>query len=89
MNQIKEELAGWNESFLKESMPMDAVDFSFWVIGILPLDDLMKLHLVKMDNAIQRMRCQLSILKRVCSFFSGFDSLKKNSISLVCHDVKR
>ena len=49
-------------------MPQDATEFSFWVAGNLPLDDGLKLHLLKMDSAIQRLRCELSIMKKVVKF---------------------
>ena len=65
MTKVREELQSWNETLKEENMPKDPTDFSFWVAGNLPLDDGLKLHLLRIDSAIQRLRCELSIMQRV------------------------
>jgi len=46
-------------------MPCDPSEFSFWVAANLLLDDAFRLHLLTIDSAIQRLRCELSIMRRV------------------------
>ena len=65
MQRVKKELHSWNETLKEETMPHDAVEFSFWVAGNLPLDDRMKIYLLNIDSAVQRLRCELSIMQRV------------------------
>ena len=65
MELIKAELRGWNATLRPEQMPRDPVDFSFWVAGMLPLDDMMKVNLLAIDNAVQRMRYELSLIQKV------------------------
>ena len=65
MRQVKEELRSWNDTLKPENLPKDPTDFSYWVAGNLPLDDGLKLHLMTIDSAEQRLRCELSIMKRV------------------------
>ena len=65
MKKIKTELQSWNQTLSSDKMPGDASDFSFWVAGSLPLDDNLKLHLLQIDSAVQRLRCELSIMQKV------------------------
>ena len=65
MEQVKKELYSWNETLQPEHMPKDPSEFSYWVAGNLPLDDGLKLHLLRIDSAIQRLRCELSIMQKV------------------------
>ena len=65
MQQVRDELASWNETLRPEQVPTDPTELSFWVAGNLPLDDNLKLHLLTIDSAIQRLRCELSIMQRV------------------------
>ena len=51
--------------YLFLQMPSEPVEFSYWVAGNLPLDDSMKLHLLRIDSAIQRLRCELNIMQKV------------------------
>ena len=46
-------------------MPDDATDLSYWVTQNLPLDDSLRLHLLSINNAIQRLRCALSMIIKV------------------------
>ena len=65
MAKVKSEILSWNDSISEEHMPTEPSAFSFWVAGNLPLEDGLKLHLLKLDNAVQRLRCELSIMERV------------------------
>ncbi|KAK2180255.1 hypothetical protein NP493_452g04005 [Ridgeia piscesae] len=64
MSRIRKELQSWNETLRPESMPCDPSEFSFWVAANLLLDDAFRLHLLTIDSAIQRLRCELSIMRR-------------------------
>ena len=75
MYRVKEELQSWNETLRVDNVPQDPTEFSFWVAGNLPLDDGMKLHLLKIDSAVQRLRCELSIMQRVSYSFLYRDLL--------------
>lgn len=65
MGRVKEELLSWNETLHPESMPADATEFSFWLAANLPLDDGLKLRLLRIDSAVQRLRFELSVMQRV------------------------
>lgn len=69
MTLIKDELHSWNATLRPGGMPRDPVDFSWWVAAMLPLHDAMKLNLLAIDNAVQRMRCELSIMRQ-CAVLS-------------------
>ena len=69
MREVQEELKSWNDTLNPDKLPKDPTDFSYWVAGNLPLDDRLKLHLMTIDCAQQRLRCELSIMKRVCVTF--------------------
>jgi len=65
MRMINAELNSWNESFDLENTPKEASEFSFWVAGVLPLDDATKLELLQTDCSIQRLMSELKLMKRV------------------------
>lgn len=54
-------------SFLSSCHPSvcSASDFSYRVAACLPIDDALRLHLLKIGSAIQRLRCELDIMDRV------------------------
>lgn len=64
MKKIKAELQCWNRSLKSDCMPCNPVEFSFWVAANLPLNDNQKLSLLSLDNAIQRLHCELNILEK-------------------------
>ncbi|XP_014770294.1 protein cereblon isoform X1 [Octopus bimaculoides] len=66
IQRIRKELCSWNESLKTEVSGMDPVDFSYWVLQNLPLDDSRRIHLLSIDSAVQRLRCELSIMQN-CS----------------------
>lgn len=62
VRRTKSELQKWNETLSPEKMPDDATELSYWVTQNLPLDDSLRLHLLSLNNAIQRLRCALSMI---------------------------
>lgn len=43
-------------------------DFSFWVASNMPLDDLQRIGLLKIDSPVQRLRKELELLQKVLSY---------------------
>lgn len=54
-------------SFFPSSHPFTLLssDFSYRVAACLPIDDALRLQLLKIGSAIQRLRCELDIMDRV------------------------
>uniref|UniRef100_A0A8C9YXE6 Protein cereblon n=1 Tax=Sander lucioperca TaxID=283035 RepID=A0A8C9YXE6_SANLU len=67
MNRVKKQLHEWDENLKDESLPTNAVDFSYRVAACLPIDDALRLQLLKIGSAIQRLRCELDIMDRCTS----------------------
>lgn len=65
MKRIKTELKKWNDTLRPENLPKDPIKLSYWVTQNIPLDDSLKLHLLSINNAIQRLRCALHIMDKV------------------------
>jgi len=65
MSLVKKELQSWNETFSLESMPHDAIAFSYWVVSSLPLEDSKKITLLAVNSAVQRLRAELHIMRAV------------------------
>lgn len=53
-------------SSLSSSSARFLSDFSYRVAACLPIDDALRLQLLKIGSAIQRLRCELDIMDRVC-----------------------
>ena len=70
MELIKTELRSWNATLRSDQMPRDPVDFSFWVAGMLPLDNSMKINLLAIGNAVRRMRYELSLIQKVSGVYA-------------------
>lgn len=66
MQRTKQELHKWNETLRPENMPQDPIELSYWVTQNLPLDDGLRVNLLSIDSAVQRLRCALSIIEK-CS----------------------
>lgn len=66
VQKMKQRLNKWNESLQASRLSDDPIELSFWVCQNLPLDDSQKLNLLSLDNAVQRLRCALSIMEK-CS----------------------
>uniref|UniRef100_A0A3P9P9B6 Protein cereblon n=1 Tax=Poecilia reticulata TaxID=8081 RepID=A0A3P9P9B6_POERE len=67
MNRVKKQLHEWDENLKDDSLPTNAVDFSYRVAACLPIDDALRLQLLKIGSAIQRLRCELDIMDRCTS----------------------
>lgn len=65
VQNVKKELYQWNSSYVPERLPSHPVELSYWVIQNLPLDDDLRLNLMGIDSAVQRLRCSLSIVQKV------------------------
>lgn len=63
INRIRNELCNWNDTLKRDSNDLDPIDFSYWVLQNLPLDDSRRIHLLSIDSAVQRLRCELSIMQ--------------------------
>lgn len=68
MDKIRHELRSWNNAIKVETIPSDPVNFSFWVAANMPLDDSLRLSLLSKNSAVQRLICQLDILKKCTAF---------------------
>uniref|UniRef100_A0A2C9KJ22 Protein cereblon n=1 Tax=Biomphalaria glabrata TaxID=6526 RepID=A0A2C9KJ22_BIOGL len=58
--QIKAELHSWCPS----SLPPDPIDLSFWVAHNLPVNNDVRLRLLKFDSVVQRLRFGLSVIRK-------------------------
>ncbi|KAG5274962.1 hypothetical protein AALO_G00142070 [Alosa alosa] len=67
MKRVKKQLHEWDENLKDESLPTNAIDFSYRVAACLPIDDALRLQLLKIGSAIQRLRCELDIMDRCTS----------------------
>ena len=65
MADIKRELSSYNDTLALTCQSRDPTEFSFWLMANLPLDDQLKLHLLSLNNAVQRLRCEQAILHAV------------------------
>jgi len=45
------------------------LDFSYRVAACLPIDDALRIQLLKIGSAVQRLRCELDIMNKVSIFF--------------------
>ncbi|CDQ74716.1 unnamed protein product [Oncorhynchus mykiss] len=62
MNRVKRQLHEWDENLKDDSLPTNAIDFSYRVAACLPIDDALRLQLLKIGSAIQRLCCELDIM---------------------------
>ncbi|XP_063072482.1 protein cereblon isoform X2 [Engraulis encrasicolus] len=67
MTRVKRQLHEWDENLKDESLPTNAIDFSYRVAACLPIDDALRLQLLKIGSPIQRLRCELDIMDRCTS----------------------
>ncbi|KAK1161536.1 protein cereblon-like [Acipenser oxyrinchus oxyrinchus] len=67
MNRVKRQLHEWDENLKDDSLPSNAIDFSYRVAACLPIDDALRIQLLKIGSAIQRLRCELDIMDRCTS----------------------
>lgn len=60
-------------------------DFSYRVAACLPIDDALRLQLLKIGSAIQRLRCELDIMDRVRRGLREPSSLRSDMLSCCCN----
>uniref|UniRef100_A0A1E1XJP7 Protein cereblon n=1 Tax=Amblyomma sculptum TaxID=1581419 RepID=A0A1E1XJP7_AMBSC len=63
VSKIEAELRDWTENFATLSLPSDPCRFSYWVASSLLLDDKLRLEMLSYNNTVQRLRCELAILR--------------------------
>ncbi|XP_064823942.1 protein cereblon-like, partial [Oncorhynchus masou masou] len=62
MNRVKRQLHEWDENLKDDSLPTNTIDFSYRVAACLPIDVALRLQLLKIGSAIQRLCCELDIM---------------------------
>nr|DBA18447.1 TPA: hypothetical protein GDO54_016690 [Pyxicephalus adspersus] len=67
MERVKRQLHEWDENLRDDSLPANPIDFSYRVAACLPIDDSLRIQLLKIGNAIQRLRCELDIMSKCTS----------------------
>ncbi|XP_020824110.1 protein cereblon isoform X3 [Phascolarctos cinereus] len=67
MERVKRQLHEWDENLKDESLPSNPIDFSYRVAACLPIDDALRIQLLKIGSAIQRLRCELDIMNKCTS----------------------
>ena len=72
MQRMKQKLNKWNETIQAEKLTDDPVELSFWVCKNLPLDDSQRLNILSIDNAVQRLRCALSVMEKVGVIYKSY-----------------
>ncbi|XP_038666633.1 protein cereblon isoform X1 [Scyliorhinus canicula] len=67
MERMKVQLREWDENLKDDSLPSNPVDFSYRVAACLPIDDGLRIDLLKIGSAIQRLRCELDLMDKCTS----------------------
>ncbi|XP_069062458.1 protein cereblon isoform X1 [Pleurodeles waltl] len=67
MERVKRQLHEWDENLKDDSLPANPIDFSYRVAACLPIDDTLRIQLLKIGSAIQRLRCELDIMNKCTS----------------------
>ncbi|ETE71228.1 Protein cereblon, partial [Ophiophagus hannah] len=67
MERVKQQLHEWDENLKDESLPANPIDFSYRVAACLPIDDVLRIQLLKIGSAVQRLRCELDIMNKCTS----------------------
>ncbi|XP_012909424.1 protein cereblon isoform X3 [Mustela putorius furo] len=67
MDRIKKQLREWDDNLKDDSLPSNPIDFSYRVAACLPIDDVLRIQLLKIGSAIQRLRCELDIMNKCTS----------------------
>ncbi|XP_077983750.1 protein cereblon-like [Glandiceps talaboti] len=84
MHKIRCELSSWYEgTHRKLTTPENPSDFSFWVASNLPLNDTWRLHLLEINSPVQRLRCELDLMKKctvLCCKECGQQIANKNDV---------
>ena len=74
--QIFNEMREWNQQLEERHCPLGSSDFSFWVITNLPVSDHMKLQLLRMNSAVERLRAELHLFRK-CTMLACSDCGQK------------
>ncbi|XP_015496659.1 protein cereblon isoform X3 [Parus major] len=67
MERVKRQLHEWDENLKDESLPSNPIDFSYRVAACLPIDDALRIQLLQIGSAVQRLRCELDIMNKCTS----------------------
>ncbi|KAM9277081.1 protein cereblon isoform 1-T1 [Morus bassanus] len=67
MERVKRQLHEWDENLKDESLPTNPIDFSYRVAACLPIDDALRIQLLEIGSAVQRLRCELDIMNKCTS----------------------
>nr|XP_028575193.1 protein cereblon isoform X5 [Podarcis muralis] len=70
MERVKQQLHEWDENLKDESLPSNPIDFSYRVAACLPIDDALRIQLLKIGSAVQRLRCELDIMNKFISWWA-------------------
>lgn len=62
-------------------------DFSYRVAACLPIDDALRLQLLKIGSAIQRLRCELDIMDRVRKGHRPLDKIRCCCLKFTLHSL--
>uniref|UniRef100_H2YDD6 Protein cereblon n=1 Tax=Ciona savignyi TaxID=51511 RepID=H2YDD6_CIOSA len=74
--EIFKELKEWNGRLVESQCPDSATDFSFWVVTMIPLTVERRLFLLQLHSAIQRLRCELNMLRKSTTLHCSYCSLR-------------
>nr|XP_002127932.1 protein cereblon isoform X1 [Ciona intestinalis] len=74
--EIFKELREWNGRLLETQCPVGATDFSFWVVTMVPLSVERRLFLLQLQSAVQRLRCELNLLRKSTTLHCSHCSLR-------------
>jgi len=66
-------------------MPHDPIAFSYWVVSSLPLDDSMKITLLAINSATQRLRAELHLMRAVGFLFCLRDPVLETRLYNYCN----
>uniref|UniRef100_A0A8C4QNY1 Protein cereblon n=1 Tax=Eptatretus burgeri TaxID=7764 RepID=A0A8C4QNY1_EPTBU len=67
MGKITRHLRQWDQKLHDDFLPHNPIDFSYWVASCLPIDDRLRLQLLRVASAVKRLRCELDILEKCTS----------------------
>ncbi|XP_023659986.1 protein cereblon-like isoform X2 [Paramormyrops kingsleyae] len=67
MDRLRRRLHEWDVSLKDDSLLMNATDLSYRVAACLPIDDSLRIQLLKMGSAVQRLHCELNIMDQCSS----------------------
>lgn len=81
MDRIQKQLREWDENLRDDSLPSNPIDFSYRVAACLPIDDALRIQLLRIGSAIQRLRCELDIMNKVSVVMPTFSVWRARELS--------